>query len=124
MKLHLTFVLVLSLVLAACTGKSLLHGYQPVIDMKGVDKKQYAVDLFECQEYANQASLAEDAAAGALMGAALGAALASTLDDSHALQGAGAGAVAGGATGLGNAAKTQNTIVDNCMKGRGYKVLN
>ncbi len=107
-----------ALFLSACAS------YQPVVDMKGVKPEKYQKDLAECQNYAMQVDPANQALAGALIGAALGAAMVGSFDDSYALSGAGTGAVAGAAAGTGKGAQDQVTIINNCMKGRGYKVLN
>lgn len=107
------------LLLSACAST-----YQPVVDMKGVKAEKYQRDLMECRNYAMQIDPANQAIAGALIGAALGAALTGTIDDSYALTGAGAGAVSGAAAGVGKGAQDQVTVINNCMKGRGYKVLN
>jgi len=47
-------------VLSGCTATS-----QPIVDTKGVDSNQYAKDNSECQNYADQANVAGDAAIGA-----------------------------------------------------------
>lgn len=107
------------LFLSACAST-----YQPVVDMKGVKAEKYQRDLMECRNYAMQVDPANQAIAGALIGAALGAALTGSIDDSYALSGAGTGAVAGAAAGVGKGAQDQVTIINNCMRGRHYKVLN
>lgn len=105
--------------LSACAST-----YQPVVDMKGVKAEKYQRDLTECRNYAMQIDPANQAIEGALIGAALGAALTASINDSYALTGAGAGAVSGAAAGVGKGAQDQVTIINNCMKGRHYKVLN
>ncbi len=56
--------------LAGCTATS-----QPIVDTKGVDSQQFSQDKYECEQYADNANVAGDAAVGALGGAAGGAAL-------------------------------------------------
>jgi hypothetical protein len=94
--------------LAGCTATS-----QPIVDTKGVDQQQFAQDKYECEQYADQANVAGDAAVGALGGAAGGAAL---------------GAATGGVVGLGGGAysgvEQKREIYRNCMRNRGYSVLN
>jgi hypothetical protein len=105
--------------------------YRPIVDMRGVVKWQYDLDLHECQKYAEQVSTGATVAAGAGAGAGLGAlaglivGIAFNVDPGE-LAGFGAaigglhGAVAGGSA----AAQSQMEIIKNCMRGRGYSVLN
>lgn len=99
--------------------------YRPIVDNKGVDMNRYESDLRECQSYATQtASAAESAAAGAVAGALLGAVLASAAGSrysrtSTARVGAVSGAVGAGVEGE----KNQRNIINRCLSGRGYKVL-
>ena len=106
---------------AATTGAN----YRPIIDSKNVDFNRYEADLKECQAYATQtAGAAESAAAGALAGAILGGVLAAAAGSrysrtSTARVGAVSGAVGAGVEGERN----QRTIINRCLSGRGYKVL-
>ena len=105
---------------------------QPMVDTKGVDSARYSQDNYECQQYANQVSPAGDAAVGAVGGAAAGAALGAItgalVGGVSAGTGAAVGAASGGALGLGGGAVTgvqnQREVYRNCMRGRGYNVLN
>jgi outer membrane lipoprotein SlyB len=99
--------------------------YRPIVDNKGVDLNRYEMDLRECQNYALQtAGAAESAAAGALAGAVLGAVLAGAAGKNYsksstARVGAVSGAVGAGAQGETN----QRNIINRCLAGRGYRVL-
>lgn len=99
--------------------------YRPIVDNKGVDLNRYESDLRECQNYATQtASAGESAAAGAVAGALLGAVLAGAAGSrysksSTARVGAVSGAVGAGVEGE----KNQRTIINRCLAGRGYRVL-
>jgi outer membrane lipoprotein SlyB len=99
--------------------------YRPIVDSKGVDLNRYESDLRECQSYATQtAGAADSAAAGAIAGALLGAALAAAAGNNYsrsstARVGAVSGAVGAGVEGERN----QRTIINRCLAGRGYKVL-
>jgi outer membrane lipoprotein SlyB len=114
-------------VLAGCSSTS-----QPMVDTKGVDSARYQQDNYECQQYANQVSPVGDAAVGAVGGAAAGAALGAItgalVGGVSAGSGAALGAATGGALGLGGGAVTgvqnQREVFRNCMRGRGYNVLN
>ena len=99
--------------------------YRPIVDNKGVDLNRYESDLRECQSYATQtAGAADSAAAGAVAGALLGAVLAGAAGknyskSSSARVGAVSGAVGAGVEGERN----QKTIINRCLAGRGYSVL-
>jgi hypothetical protein len=113
--------------LAGCTATS-----QPIVDTKGVDNQQFANDKYECEQYADQANVAGDAAIGAVGGAAGGAALGAItgalVPGVSAGGGAALGAAGGGLLGLGGGAysgvEQKREIYRNCMKNRGYSVLN
>jgi len=106
---------------AATTGAN----YRPIVDNKGVDLNRYEADLRECQNYATQtAGAGESAAAGAVAGALLGAVLAGAAGKNYsrsstARVGAVTGAVGAGAEGE----KNQRNIINRCLVGRGYRVL-
>ena len=113
--------------LAGCTATS-----QPIVDTKGVDQSQFAQDKYECEQYADNANVAGDAAVGALGGAAGGAALGAItgalVPGVSAGGGAALGAATGGVVGLGAGAysgvEQKREIYRNCMRNRGYSVLN
>ena len=121
-----TLVVVLSAAafLVGCAATSGAN-YRPIVDNKGVDQNRYESDLRECQSYATQtAGAADSAAAGAVAGALLGAVLAGAAGknysrSSSARVGAVSGAVGAGVEGERN----QKTIINRCLAGRGYKVL-
>lgn len=99
--------------------------YRPIVDTKNIDFNKYEADLRDCQLFANQtASAGQSAAAGAVAGAVLGAALAAAAGSrydrtSTARVGALSGAVGAGAEGERN----QRNIINRCLAGRGYSVL-
>ena len=116
-----------ALILAATLA---LHGcattvgsdYVPLVDRPGPNFSQ---DLAECQEYAKgEASAAEMAAAGAVFGAVIMAvASALVLDQSVDRGSLALGALSGAAGGAGHATVNQESVIKNCMAGRGYSVL-
>ena len=120
--------LAVAVALATLTGCA--QSYQPVVDTKGHDTARYQQDLFECRQYAEQTSPAGNAAVGGLAGAAGGAALGAIggAIAGNAGTGAAIGAATGGALGVGGGAYSgvseQQRIIDNCLRGRGYNVLN
>jgi outer membrane lipoprotein SlyB len=112
------------LALAGCA-----HGYEPIVDMKGVDPVRYKADLAECRDYAGQVGVggetARSGAGGALLGGALGAIADAFGGDagSGAALGAGLGGVTGSAGGAGHGVDRQEQVIRNCLRNRGYAVL-
>lgn len=104
--------------LTGCSGAS-----GPIIDTKGVDMTQYERDRAECETYAEQVSTGTAVGKGAAGGAAVGAAIGAIAGGS-AGKGAGIGAVTGGAQSARTADQEKADVVRNCLRGRGYKVLN
>lgn len=113
-------------VTAALTGCASGPSYNNVvIDTRDVNTREYSQDLFECRQYADGLPVGNSAAGGAVAGALLGAAVGAIFGNSDlALQVAGAGALYGAADGAGQAAQGQAGIVKECLRGRGYRVLN
>ena len=110
--------------LAGCATTPTL--YTPIIDMQTVsDQAQYNSDLYQCQQYANQIDAARGAAAGAVLGAVIGVGvgLLFGLRGKDLAQVAGVGALSGGVNVAAEADRSVVQIVNNCMAGRGYKVL-
>lgn len=111
-------VLVPLLVLAACSGTT-----GPIIDTQGVDMAKYQQDLAQCEVYAGQVSTGRAVAKGAAGGAAVGGAI-GAIANGNAGEGAGIGAVTGGAQSARIAEREKAGVVKNCLRGRGYRVLN
>lgn len=111
------------LVLASCAGR---RGFEePIVDMKGVDRAQFAADKAECEEYAAQVNTGGKVAGGAAAGAVVAGAVGAIFGNGEtAARGAGAGAVVGGAKGVGGAMQEKNRVLRNCLINRGYRVLN
>jgi len=97
--------------------------------MKGVDQERYQQDLGECRQYADQVDVARSAGGGALLGAAGGAAVGAVVGAITGRPGTGAavGGGAGGTSGLfAGGVRGENKkerVVRNCLRGRGYSVL-
>jgi outer membrane lipoprotein SlyB len=112
----------LIVLLTGCAGRA---ARGPIVDMKGVDPAQYRIDLMECQQYADEVAVGGRAAGGAAVGAAVGGLIGAAVGDSGtAKRSAGAGAVVGGARGTGDALQERQAVVRNCLRNRGYAVLN
>jgi len=110
-------------ILGGCAGANV----RPIVDLKGKDQATYENDLQQCQSYATQQSGAATtgamaAAGGAVLGAALG--LVAGGNRTGITQTAGVGGVIGGAGGMFEGNKAQENVVKQCLRGRGYNVLN
>ncbi|MHA7817461.1 MAG: YMGG-like glycine zipper-containing protein [Pseudohaliea sp.] len=114
-------VLAAGLVLAGCTTTK-----EIIIDEQGVDMARYRQDLAECRAYAEQVRTGEKTARGAASGAAIGGAIGAITGGSResAARGAGVGAVSGAAKGASRGEQEAVRVVKQCLRGRGYRVLN
>ena len=108
----------LSLLLVACVS-------EPIVDTKGVNMAQYEQDKAECTAFADQVQVTHKAAGHAAVGAAVGAAIGAALgNSSDAARGAGAGAATGALEGGDRGFQERERVVGNCLRNRGYAVLN
>lgn len=108
-----------TLLLAGCSSQRI------IIDRQGVDMSMYDRDLAECRRYAAEVPAGEEVAKGAVGGAVIGGVLGAIVGDSRtASRVAGAGAVTGGVRGGSKADNEKDRVVKNCLRNRGYKVLN
>jgi len=115
------FTAIALLVLAAgCTTTD-----EIIIDDKGVNMTRYEEDLAQCKGYSEQVAVGKKTAKGAASGAVVGGLIgAVTGDSSDVAEGAGVGAVGGGAKGASQGEQDKVRVVKNCLRGRGYRVLN
>tara|TARA_B110000503_G_C7122486_1_gene403130 strand:- start:484 stop:882 length:399 start_codon:yes stop_codon:yes gene_type:complete len=96
-----------------------------IIDNQGVDMQQYYRDTEACSSFATQVPVAEKATTSAVGGALVGGVLGAIVGDSStAAKGAGVGAVTGGIKGTSSGNRERDRVVKNCLRGRGYRVLN
>jgi uncharacterized protein YcfJ len=111
--------LIATTLVAGCAA----HSSKPIIDPAGVDMEQYEADIAACEEIATQVDqkVGEGAARGALVGGLIGAVLG---DTESVVRSAGVGAVAGGAGGAATTEKEKSEVVKNCLRNRGYQILN
>ena len=106
-----------------CTSSSLPG--RPIVDMKGVNAAAYKADLTECNEYAKEVEAGKQVAIGAAAGAVVGGLLGASIGNAErSKRSAGAGATYGGARGGMRALNESNRVVRNCLRIRGYVVLN
>jgi len=105
--------------LSACASQKI------IIDKQGVDLTKYEQDLAECRQYADEVDTASETAKGALGGAVIGGAVGAILGGSRSAERLGGVAAVTGAAGGGtSASKEKSQITKNCLRGRGYRILN
>ena len=97
---------------------------EPIIDTKGVDPDLLAQDMAECEAYTEQINVAEGVGKGAALGGAVGAATGAVSNRREVDEGAGLGAIYGGTRSGLEADREKQRVWKNCMRGRGYRVLN
>ena len=119
MKILPALLLVTLIGASACAGRR----SEVVIDPAGVDMARYQRDLRECEEISQQ--VRGKAAGGAVGGAVVGGAIGGIVGGSDSAgKGAGVGAVAGAARGAAATRQERQRVVKNCLRNRGYSVLN
>lgn len=120
------FLLVLAMTLLAGCASSDRFVDAPIIDRKGVDMAKYAADKEECEQYAAEVNRGEKVARGAIGGAVVGGAIGAIINrrSNAAERGAGVGAVTGGVGGAREGNREAEQVIRQCLRGRGYKVLN
>ncbi|WP_297186013.1 glycine zipper family protein [uncultured Porticoccus sp.] len=126
--LRLPLILLLSVIAAGCSSQR-QSGYGAsdgiIIDTQGVDMSYYRADLDNCQRYAAEVPVAERTATSAAGGAVVGGVVGAIVGDSGtAKKGAGVGAVTGAIKGVSSGSAERKRVVKNCLRGRGYRVLN
>ena len=95
-----------------------------IVDRKGLDEQQFQKDLVECQTYTQQINTGVEALRHGAIGAVVGGAIGAIAGDSRtAEQFAGVGAVTGSVQGATHAEHRKVHVVNNCLRGRGYRVL-
>ena len=96
---------------------------KPVIDPEGVDMVQFEADRAKCEQVAQQVE--QKAGNEAVTGAVVLGLIGAIFGDSDAMQkAAAAGFVSGGAKGLNETDLERGKVVKNCLRARGYDVLN
>lgn len=116
--LHVALSIVAILhMLSGCAGTP-----HPIIDTKDADMDQYHADLAECEQFAEEVDVAGGVVRSAAVGAVLGAAMGAITGDVGPA--AGLGAIGGGAGAGLEEARTRQSVVKECLRGRGYRVLN
>ena len=94
-----------------------------IIDPTDVNMGQYQTDLNHCQNISEQVD--SKAGAGAVGGAVVGGLIGATLGNSDtAKKGAGVGAITGTARGARATKRERQKVIKNCLRNKGYVVLN
>ena len=107
------------------------QGHRTLVDTyaPGFSHEQYRADIDQCNSLSAQrpvgASAADGAMGGLLVGALFGALVGSAYGDTGygAAYGAALGTTSGAVQGAASGVETQRSIVRECMRGRGYRVL-
>jgi outer membrane lipoprotein SlyB len=113
------FLLIAALVFAVLATAC---GSKPVIDTKNVDMAQYEKDLADCEHIAEQVASGEITLKSTAFGAGVGGAYGAI--DGDVGKSAARGAVAGAAGGILKSDNEKSRVVKNCLRHRGYAVLN
>jgi len=94
-----------------------------IIDPAYVDRAQYKQDFAECERLAKQVrqKAGERAAKGAVVGGLIGAIFGG---HDSVKKGAGVGAVSGASRGSAETEREKLRVIKNCLRHRGYTVLN
>ncbi len=120
MKKYLIFSVTLSLfALAGCARHA-----QVIIDPNGVDMGRYQADLADCRQLSRQvrSKVSEGIVTGAVVGAVIGEIIGGHHNNTATT--AKLGALSGGLKGGSDTARERDKVVKNCLRNRGYQVLN
>ena len=104
--------------------------YDPIVDLGGVDLAAYDRDLAVCRNFALQVDPVRTTAVDGMFGAGTGGilgAIVGAFDDNigeAAGLGASLGAAKGSIDGARRGMRERQTVVNNCLRHRGYAVLN
>lgn len=122
----LVITLVASMMTACASNPSSNAAGGFMVDAKNSNMSRYNQDLHECQTYAQKKSVAGDAVSGAVTSAIVSGAIGAAIGDNSSWGRAGAkwGAIEGLASGAAYGSEAKRDITRQCLKGRGYKILN
>ncbi|MFT6556083.1 glycine zipper family protein [Alloalcanivorax venustensis] len=103
--------------LAALLTTACASSKRVVVEKQGIDEAQYQQDLSDYRAVADEVSTGRG---GAVIGGILGA----IFGNSGTAGRMAGGGVIGAAGKAGDAEQEKSQVVKNCMRGRGYRVLN
>ena len=111
--------------LSACASNSAQNSGGIIVDTKNINMSAYYQDLHECRNYAAQVNVGSQVVEKTITGAVIGGAIGAITGDSDAAKrAAGVGGLLGAVKGSGQAQREKQRVVRNCLRGRGYRVLN
>ncbi len=118
-KIILCTVLLSLVTLGGCATRK----HDIVIDPKGVDMGNYSQDLAECKQISRQvdSKVGKRAVGGAIIGGVAGEIIG---NKNSTKNGAKLGALGGGLRGAAATKRERTRVVKNCLRRRGYAVLN
>lgn len=112
------FAIFCCLTISACAARR-----EVIIDPKGVDMQRYEADLADCRQVARQVQ--SSAGGKALGGAVVGGLVGAVIGNRHTAEtGAKLGAIGGASRGGQETHQERLLVMKNCMRDRGYRVLN
>ncbi len=113
------------LVAASLTAGCAIPQHRPIIDMGNKSYSAYQQDLEECTNLSKQVDAGGQALEGAAGGAIIGALLAMAAGGrGYAGAGAKVGLLSGIVGGSARGVTEERAVLSNCLRGRGYSVLN
>lgn len=118
----MNFLTVKNISIAVCCAALIGCASKPIVDLKGLDEEQYQQDLKECEAVADQVDTGESTVKGAAFGALVGGAIG--IITGNPGRGLATGGVAGGASGANKGDNERGQVIKNCLKNRGYAILN
>lgn len=117
MKTQLTLFVAGLLLVAACSDSG--ANYRPILD--GTPTRAYQADLTACQALAHN-QFQNETLGATVLGAGIGAAI-GEVDSGDAAGGAIAGALVGGIASAVDVNERRQSIVTQCLRGRGHRVV-
>mgnify|MGYP001083794202 CR=1 FL=1 len=116
-------LLVITLIVSLATVTGCARRAQVIIDPEGVDMGLYRADLAECQNIARQvdSKVGSGIVGGAIVGTIAGSIIGGSRTTEKAAQ---LGALSGGVKGGARTRHERIRVIKNCMRNRGYRVLN
>jgi len=116
-------LLLITLILSITTVTGCARRAQVIIDPEGVDMGLYRADLADCQNIARQV---DSKVGSGIVGGAIVGAIAGSIVGGHrtADKTAKLGALSGGLQGGAATRHERIRVIKNCMRNRGYRVLN
>ena len=118
-------VLATTVLLTGCMHRGPSPLSEPIVDRRGVNLTAYEADLADCKRYGEEVGVPRKVFVGAVGGAVVGGLIGAVVGNHEtAERNAGVGAVVGGTREGVSGLHERNRVIRNCLRNRGYKVLN